>query len=62
MSKENTHIKKVAQITFAFNNARVIEWLENRGYAIQNEDWDEVVRINDEISEGLKEEAIEGQT
>lgn len=53
--------KKVAQITFAFNNSLVIEWLRDRGYAIMYEDWDELYCINDLIADALKQEAKEGE-
>jgi len=30
---------KIATITFAFDNAKVINWLRDRGTHIKNEDW-----------------------
>ena len=36
---------KIAQITFAFNNAAVINGLKTRGSYIQNQKWDKVDEI-----------------
>ena len=38
--------KKIAKITFAFNNAEVIELLSERGTLIKKEKWDELDEIN----------------
>lgn len=38
--------KKIAKITFAFNNAEVIELLSERGALIKKEKWDELDEIN----------------
>lgn len=45
---------KIAQITFAFYNGEVMNWLYTRGSYIQNEKWDKLGEINKTISEGLK--------
>jgi hypothetical protein len=44
---------KIAQITLAYHNADVIEWVRTRGSYIQTEKWDKLHEINKEISEGL---------
>jgi len=41
---------KVGLITFAFNNAEVIQWLKERGNHIKNEDWDKLDKINNKIA------------
>ena len=45
----------VAQMTFAFRNAKMINWLKKRGQHIQKEEWDKLEEINDEIAESLKD-------
>jgi len=47
---------KIAQITFAFHNAKVINWLKKRGKFIKTEKWEKVDEVNHEISESLKTE------
>ena len=39
--------QKIAQITFAFNNAKVIGWLSGRGDLIRSESWEELEKLND---------------
>lgn len=41
---------KIAQITFAFNNAKVINWLKTRGTYIKTEKWEKVSIINETIA------------
>lgn len=48
----------IGQITLAFHNQQVINWLKRRGLAIKNEDWDKVKSINDEIAKGLKDDQV----
>jgi hypothetical protein len=43
-------------ITFAFDNAKVINWLRQRGTHIKNENWDGVDKINKDIGEALKKD------
>lgn len=52
---EKHHIK-IAQITFAFHNEKVIRWLSQRGAAIKAENWDKLDLINKQINEGLDDE------
>lgn len=40
---------KIAQITFAYENGEIIEWLQKRGAFIASEKWDKLVKINDQI-------------
>jgi hypothetical protein len=44
------HHVKIAQITFAFHNEKVIRWLSQRGAAIKAENWDKLDLINEEIN------------
>lgn len=37
---------RIALITFAFNNARVINWLRSRGTHIKNENWAKLSKVN----------------
>lgn len=39
--------QKIAQITFAFFNQRIIKVLRDRGSYIQTEKWDKVNKINE---------------
>ena len=45
---------KIAQITLAFNNSKVINWLMKRGTFIKTEKWDKVKDINETIANGIK--------
>lgn len=45
---------KIAVLTFAFDNSKVIKWLRQRGTCIKNEDWNGVNKINEEIRQALK--------
>lgn len=45
---------KIAMITFAFDNAKVINWLRYRGTCIKNEDWDGLKATNETIQNALK--------
>jgi len=49
---------KIAQITFAFNNSAVINWLQQRGKFIKTEKWEKVKDINAKITEGIKSKKI----
>lgn len=40
---------RIAVITFAFNNAKIINWLKKRGMHIKNENWKKLDQINMEI-------------
>lgn len=46
--------KKIAQISFAYSNSEVVEWLIDRGYYIKNEKWDKAARIENKIVDKLK--------
>ena len=50
--------KKIAKITFAFNNAEVIEMLSKRGALIKKEKWDDLDKINIEIAEKIKDQDL----
>ena len=40
---------KIAQITFAYENGEIIEWLQKRGDYIAAEKWDKLTDINNTI-------------
>jgi hypothetical protein len=46
----------IAQLTFAFRNASMIELMKKRGKHIQKEAWDKLEEINDEIADYIKDE------
>lgn len=46
--------QKVAQITFAFFNEKIINWLKQRGKHLQLEEYDKVHELNNEIAENLR--------
>ena len=48
---------KIALITFAFDNARVINWLRERGEFIKVEDWEGLDKINNTIRDALKNDS-----
>ena len=48
--------KKIAQITFAYSNAEVVQWLIDRGYYIKNEKWDKVAKIEASIVDKLQDD------
>jgi hypothetical protein len=48
---------KIAQITFAFHNSKVINWLKQRGQLIKTEKWEKLEDKNQEILDGIKDEA-----
>ena len=48
---------KVAIVTCAFDNSKIINWLRDRGDAIKDEDWDKLDRINDTIRKNLKRDS-----
>jgi hypothetical protein len=45
----------VAQITFAYDNAQIINWLLERGRLISDEQWTKLQYLNDKVLEELKE-------
>jgi hypothetical protein len=45
---------KIAVLTFAFDNSKVIKWLRDRGTHIKNENWAKVHKINETIKQGIK--------
>ena len=45
---------KIAQITFAYYNGAVINWLSKRGNFIKTEKWEKVAEINQTIADGIK--------
>ena len=45
---------KIANISFAFDNAKIIHWLKERGSYIANENWAKLDKINDVIKNALK--------
>jgi hypothetical protein len=47
---------KIAQITFAFNNSKVINWLKKRGSFIQSQKWEKMDAIEKEIFGQLQAE------
>ena len=49
---------KIAQITFAFHNEKIINLLKKRGVFIRTEKWDKLDDINDKIDDSLKDEAL----
>jgi hypothetical protein len=46
---------KIAQITFAFDNSKVINWLMKRGTFVKTEKWEKVKVINQTIADGIKD-------
>lgn len=44
---------KIAQISFANENSKIIEWLQDRGEAIKYDKFDKVKKINEEIINNL---------
>lgn len=53
---QRDYYKKIAQITFAFHNADIINRLATRGTYIKTEKWDKVKQINTQIAESLDDE------
>ena len=47
---------KIAQITFAYNNAKIINWLQTRGTYVKTEKWPKVDEINATILKEIKGE------
>jgi hypothetical protein len=45
---------KIAIVTFAFDNAEIIQGLSQRGRAIRQEDWDLLEKINDRMTQRLE--------
>ena len=54
---ENVPVK-IAQITFAFRNEKVINWLKKRGDAIKKEKWDKLDEVNQEITDNLQDDEL----
>ena len=48
--------KRIAQITFAYENGELINLLTDRGYYIKNEKWEKAEAVQDKIEEKLKDE------
>jgi hypothetical protein len=48
---------KIAVVTCAFDNSKIINWLRERGDAIKNEHWDKLDKINDHIRRNLKKDS-----
>jgi hypothetical protein len=46
---EPEHPIKIAQITFAYHNAQVIDWLKQRGALIVAEKYEKVDELNEQI-------------
>lgn len=49
---------RIALITFAFNNARVINWLRMRGTHIKNENWAGLERVNEAINLQIQNDKV----
>lgn len=49
--------KKIAQITFAYENTKIIEWLKYRGKYIKFEKWDKVRQYEQKILDGIKNDS-----
>lgn len=45
---------RIAIVTFAFENAKVINWLRQRGAHIKNENWSKLEQVNMTIDESIK--------
>lgn len=45
---------RIAIITFAFNNSKVINWLRERGGHIKNEQWAKLEKVNNKINNAIK--------
>lgn len=41
--------KRIAQITFAYENGELIELLFDRGYYIKNEKWEKAAKVEEKI-------------
>lgn len=50
--------QKIAQITFAYENKEVINWLKTRGTYVKGEKWEKVADINKKIFEGIQDEKL----
>lgn len=48
---------KIAVVTCAFDNAKIVDWLRERGDAIKDENWDKLDRVNDHIRRNLKKDS-----
>jgi hypothetical protein len=49
---------KIAQITFAFDNSKVINWLKERGKYIKTEKWKKVATMNQKIVDSIQDPYI----
>jgi hypothetical protein len=45
--------KKIAQITFAYENGALIEWLKDRGYYVKNEKWTKAEAVVQKIEDAI---------
>lgn len=50
--------KRIAQITFAYENGEMIDLLADRGYYIKNEKWEKAEGVQDKIEAKLKDESF----
>lgn len=50
---EPEHPIKIAQITFAYHNAQIIDWLKQRGALIVAEKHEEVDKLNNKIADAI---------
>ena len=49
---------KIAIITFAFENSKIINWLKERGLHIKNENWANLEKTNNKINDALKNDQV----
>lgn len=49
---------RIAIVTFAFENAKVINWLRERGTHIKNENWTKLEQVNMTIDESIKKDQV----
>jgi hypothetical protein len=50
---DRKYMKKIAKMTFAFNNSEIISILTERGELIKKEKWEKLDKINMEIAEKI---------
>lgn len=56
--EDNADGIKIAIVTCAFDNRKVINWLKQRGNAIKFEKWDKLDEINETIRMNLKKDSV----
>jgi hypothetical protein len=54
VDQNGNQIIKVAQITFAYRNAEIVNWLQKRGTLIKTEKWQKVQELNNTILDNIK--------